>query len=68
MSDTRQIPAEGFAFDAVVQSVKTLADGGLRVTFDLPETAIDEAKLLMDCKRQAFACKVGVVPIRGNLP
>jgi len=38
-------------FDAVVYKVQTLIDGGLRVTLDLPETAITEAAWLMECKR-----------------
>ena len=38
-------------FQAVVYKVQTLVDGGLRVTLDLPETAIAQAALLMDCKR-----------------
>ena len=37
----------------VVQKVQTLADGGLRVTLDLPETAIVQAAELMTCKREA---------------
>lgn len=42
---------ETVCFDAEVQSVKTLVDGGIRVTFDLPENATEQAKQLMDFKR-----------------
>lgn len=44
--------AHEIAFEATVNKVQTLADGGIRVTFDLSETAITEAALLMECKRQ----------------
>jgi hypothetical protein len=39
-------------FVGAVQKVQTLVDGGLRVTIDLPETAVSEAAQLMECKRQ----------------
>ena len=39
-------------FDAIVARVQTLADGGIRITLDLPETAIAQAAALMECKRQ----------------
>ena len=39
-------------FSAVVYKVSTLADGGLRITLDLPETAIPQAAMLMECKRE----------------
>jgi len=42
-------------FWANVAKVQTLADGGIRVTLDLPETAIMQAAELMTYKR------VGVV-------
>jgi len=38
-------------FEAAVAKVQTLADGGLRVTFDLGESAIEAVALLMACKR-----------------
>jgi len=39
-------------FSAVVYKVQTMADGGLRITLDLPETAIPQAAMLMECKRE----------------
>ncbi len=51
---------EPIIFDAVVQSVKTLVDGGLRVTLDLPETAIAQAAQLMECKRNEIALRVAI--------
>ena len=47
-------------FSSVVYKVQTLVDGGLRVTLDLPETAIDAAAWLMECKRQSIPLKVSV--------
>jgi hypothetical protein len=44
--------------------VQTLADGGLRITLDLPESAIPQAAMLMECKREEipliFEAKVNV--------
>lgn len=42
-------------FDGAVYKVQTLADGGIRVTLDLPETAIAQAAMLMECKREGIA-------------
>lgn len=38
-------------FTAIVAKVQTLADGGIRLTLDLPEQAIMQAAQLMVCKR-----------------
>ena len=38
-------------FSGFVARVATLADGGIRVTLDLPEDAIYTAAWLMECKR-----------------
>ena len=42
---------------AAVAKVTTLADGGIRITLDLPESAIIEAAWLMTCKRDGVAVK-----------
>lgn len=47
-------------FPAIVSSVKTLADGGIRVTLDLPEDAISAAASLMACKREGIPLTVEV--------
>ena len=47
-------------FPATVASVKTLVDGGLRITLDLPEDAIAQAAALMACKREGIALTVEV--------
>jgi hypothetical protein len=47
-------------FAAIVASVKTLVDGGIRITFDLPEDAIAQAASLMACKKDGIALRVEV--------
>ena len=44
-------------FGAIVYKVQTLVDGGLRLTLDLPEQAIPEAAMLMECKRDGIPLK-----------
>ena len=45
-------------FNAAVARVTTLADGGLRVTLDLPESQILAAAWLMECKRQEVPLEI----------
>ena len=52
--------AEPITFDATVSKVSTLADGGLRIALDLPETAVMAAAQLMECKRLEVVLKVTV--------
>lgn len=49
---------ESIRFVVVVQKVQTLADGGLRFTFDAPEDAILPAAQLMACKREGVVLEV----------
>lgn len=49
---------EPFAFDAAVYKVQTLVDGGLRITLDLPETEIEAAIRLIECKRTETPLRV----------
>ena len=42
---------EPIVFTAAVQRITTLVDGGIRVSFDLEESAIMQAAELMACKR-----------------
>jgi len=55
-NDTKNV----IRFPAIVASVKTLVDGGLRITLDLPEDAISQAAALMACKREGIPLKVEV--------
>jgi len=49
-------------FTAAVAKVQSLADGGLRVTLDLPEDAIMQAAQLMECKRWGAVLEVTAEP------
>lgn len=46
-----EVHLEAIAFPAAVYKVQTLTDGGVRVTLDLPETAIMEMAMLAECQR-----------------
>lgn len=41
-------------FPAAVYKLQTLVDGGIRVTLDLPETAIPQMAMLAECKRDGL--------------
>lgn len=41
-------------FHAAVHQVKTLADNGLIISFELPETEVMQAAQLMECKRRGI--------------
>ena len=41
-------------FHAAVRQIKTLADNGIVIAFDLPETEVMQAAQLMECKRQGI--------------
>lgn len=49
-------------FDAIVYKVQTLADGGIRLTLDMPETCIPQMAMLAETKREGvplvFTAKV----------
>lgn len=47
-------------FSATVASIKTLVDGGIRLTLDMPEDAIAQAAALMACKREQIPLTVEV--------
>jgi len=53
-------------FWAVVGKVQTMADGGIRVYLDLPESAIVEAAELMAYKREAVVLDVVCSPREEN--
>lgn len=57
--------AEQITFTAAVSKVSTLADGGIRLTLDLPETAVMAAAGLMECKRLEVALSVVVSVLPG---
>jgi len=47
-------------FPATVAQVKTLVDGGIRVTFDLDENSIMQVAALLECKREMIPLSVEV--------
>lgn len=46
-----------------VARVQTLADGGIRLTLDAPETAIMQAAMLMECKRVGLPLEAVFMPV-----
>jgi len=60
--------SEPIVFIAEVYKVQTLVDNGIRITLNLPETAILEAAQLMECKRQGVAGEVSYRPITEDEP
>lgn len=57
---------DAVTFDAVVYKVQTLVDGGLRVTFDLPESAIPQVSRLMEFKRTEQPLRVACAASEDN--
>jgi poly-gamma-glutamate capsule biosynthesis protein CapA/YwtB (metallophosphatase superfamily) len=56
--------AEVIRFQAQVAKVQTLADGGIRLVLDLPETAIDTAAKMMQAKQAGAALEIAAVPVK----
>ena len=54
---------EPIRFSASVSQVRTLADGGIRLVLDLPETAIDTATAMMQAKQAGAVLECAVVPV-----
>jgi len=49
-------------FPASVYKVQTTIDWGIRLTLDLPETAIAQAAMLMECQRMGVILDVTATP------
>jgi hypothetical protein len=54
---------ETIQFGATIYKVQTLVDGGIRVTLDLPETAIAQATKLMQARQAGAVLEVAAVAI-----
>ena len=54
---------EPIVFIAEIYKVQTLVDNGIRITLNLPETAILAAAQLMECKRLGVAGDVTYTPM-----
>ena len=63
MSDQPQDNENIIRFTASVARVQTMADGGLRVVLDLPETAIKQAGELMQVKQNGAILDIAAIPI-----
>lgn len=50
-------------FSAAVARVQTLADGGIRLTLDLPEDAVGIAAEMMEAKRAGAVLEVAALAI-----
>ena len=55
--------SEPIEFHATIAKVQTLADGGIRLTLDLPETAIVQAAQLMEVRRRMGAVDASLEPV-----
>ena len=53
-------------FEATVKQVKTLVDGGIVASFDLPEGEIDTAAALMECQAKKMLVAVVLLPVSKN--
>lgn len=55
---------DAICFQAQVAQVKTLSDGGIRITLDLSETAIDTAKNMMEARQAGALLEVAAVAVK----
>lgn len=53
---------ESIGFECQVARIQTMADGGLRFTFDTGEQYVKQAAQLMECKRFSAWLKVSIEP------
>jgi hypothetical protein len=51
-------------FTADVAQVKTMADGGIRITLDLAESETETAMKLMDYRRESVVLGVAIAPVK----
>jgi hypothetical protein len=49
-----------------VYKVQTLVDHGVRISIDLPETAIMQAAMFMECQRMAVVLDISALPMDAN--
>ena len=57
---------DAIRFQASVSKVTTLADGGIRLVLDLPETAIDTAPTMMQVRQAGAVLEVAAAPLKVN--
>jgi hypothetical protein len=54
------IKNDRITFVASVAQIKTMVDGGIRITLDLPEDAINQAAAVMEAKRLMIPLEVTI--------
>jgi hypothetical protein len=57
---------EPITFQASVYKVQTLVDSGVRVTLDLPETAISSMAQLAECQRFGAVLNISATILNDN--
>ena len=58
-----RVGSEPITATASINKIQTLADGGLRWTFDLPETAVMQSAELMAIRQAGAAVELVVKPV-----
>ncbi|MCP5019885.1 MAG: hypothetical protein GY938_32060 [Ketobacter sp.] len=53
-------------FEFTVEKVQTMADGAIRLTLDMPETAVLQMSQFVECKRVGVAMSGEAVPIKSE--
>ena len=61
-------PISAIRFKAQVNKVQTLADGGIRLVLDLPETEITTATRMMEAKQAGAFLEIAAVAIIEDKP
>lgn len=59
---------ETINFKAQIYKVQTLVDGGLRITLDLPETALKQASQMIECKARHALLEIVALPVEPPPP
>ena len=57
---------DAIRFTAQVAKVTTLVDGGIRITLDLPETAIETATKMMQVRQAGAVLEIAAVPLKAK--
>ena len=63
MAGRRMSETDIIHFPAQIYKLQTTVDGAIRLTLDMPETQIDSARLLMECKSRGGLLSIAAIPI-----
>ena len=58
------VTVDVITFTAQVAKIQTMIDGGIRVTLDLPGSAIGTVMALMQCREPGVLLEIAAVPVR----